>query len=209
MIQPFTYPNGPVIALQILNEGLYSDGQHSVLAYDYSNSGLTYHYNRLEEQYGPIKAYHSLFNTSYTSYQEIPVPRKFDLNEQTHRNQLFPYLHWSETQNRFLGELYKRWGDAIDTKLPVFNNINPPLDETKGFDYWLTRVVPERWNVHYGFTNWIGVVSHDETAFLRYLLLVKRSRGINLEENWAFSKLYVGDTSIIIFHFTKLYLQWH
>ncbi|MDX8360276.1 beta-galactosidase [Cytobacillus sp. IB215316] len=187
VIKPFTYPAGPVIALQILNEGLYSDGQHSVLAYDYSPSGLEYHAERLQKQFGSIDKYNDMFGSSYTSYQDIPVPRSFDIHTKENVKEILPYLHWAETQNRYLGDLYTNWGSAIDSTLPVFNNINPPLNEAKGFDFWLTRVVPEHWDVSYGFTNWIGVVSHDETAFLRYLLLVKRDRGINLEENWGFS----------------------
>jgi beta-galactosidase len=97
---------------------------------------------------------------------------------------------WSENQNITQGELYGRFSDTLSKSVPHFFNINPPLADTRGYDYWLTRVTPETMPVNYGFTNWIGVVSHDETAFLRYLLLVKRARGINLEENWGFSKLY-------------------
>ena len=190
VIKPFAYPTGPVIALQILNEGLYSDGQHSVLAYDYSSSGLYFHLQQLQEQYSTIEHFNDLYDTTYSSFEEIPIPDQFDLHTKKELKELIPYIEWAKTQNRVLRELYQGWGEAIQTQLPRFNNVNPPLAETKGFDYWLTRIVPEEWNIAYGFTNWIGVVSHDESAFMRYLLLVKRARGINLEENWGFSKLY-------------------
>ncbi|QSO50462.1 beta-galactosidase [Alicyclobacillus curvatus] len=178
VLRPHEHPKGPIIAVQLLNEGLYSDGQYPPTAYDYSESGLRFHSQRLHTA-GDLGEGETAF-----------VPRKLDVAETKELSDLVPYLQWSETQNAYLAELYRRFGTVMQTKLPMICNLNPPLPETRGFDYWLTRVVPEKWPVHYGFTNWIGVVSHDETAFLRYLLLVKRARGVNLEENWGFSKLY-------------------
>ncbi|KPV44051.1 beta-galactosidase [Alicyclobacillus ferrooxydans] len=172
------YPNGPVIAVQVLNEGLYSDGQHPPTAYDYSESGLNFHQQRLVRE-GLLPG-----------GEDILIPRALNVEGTKSVQDLVPYLHWGETQGRFLGDLYQRWANVLQAKVPVLCNLNPPWDETRGFDYWLSRIVPEKWPIHYGFTNWIGVVSHDETAFLRYLLLVKRARGVNLEENWGFSKLY-------------------
>lgn len=191
IIKPYSYPGGPIIGIQLLNEGLYSSGQLSALDYDFSPSGIEFHRRRLKDIYGNIEEYNNLFDTAYKSFNEIPIPRECDLTRLKEKKELIPYLHWAETQSYYLEAIYQEWGkELIKRDLPVLNNLNPPLDENKGFDYWLTRVVPENWSVNYGFTNWIGVVSHDETAFLRYLLLVKRGRGINLEENWGFSKLY-------------------
>ena len=178
VLRPNEHPNGPIVAVQMLNEGLYSDGQYPPTNYDYSQSGLKFHEERLQ-RVGELR-----------EGETAVVPRALDVTGTTQLSDLVPYLQWSETQSLYLAELYSRWGDVLQTKLPVLCNLNPPLSETRGFDYWLTRVVPEKWPVHYGFTNWIGAASHDDTAILRYVLLAKRARGINMEENWGFSKLY-------------------
>jgi|GEM_PF-4542839 len=39
-VWPYLYPSGPVVALQVLNEGIYSNGNRGLLSYDYSASFL-------------------------------------------------------------------------------------------------------------------------------------------------------------------------
>jgi beta-galactosidase len=105
--------------------------------------------------------------------------------------ELLHYKDWADYQSYYMSHLYSQWGSYIQTKLPFILNLNPPHDREQGYDDWLNRLEIEKFkNQHYGFTNWIGVVSHDSSAFNRYLLLTKRGRGPNLEENWGFSKLY-------------------
>jgi beta-galactosidase len=70
-------------------------------------------------------------------------------------------------------------------------NLNPPAGEDHAMDAWLARVRPELWDgIHYGFTNWMGVVSADPGAHARYVVAAKRAPGPNMEENWGFSELY-------------------
>jgi beta-galactosidase len=109
----------------------------------------------------------------------------------SHLFQLIGHKDWAEYQSYYMTHLYSQWGSYIKTKLPFILNLNPPHDREQGYDDWLNRLEIEKFqNQHYGFTNWIGVVSHDTSAYNRYLLLTKRGRGPNLEENWGFSKLY-------------------
>lgn len=86
--------------------------------------------------------------------------------------------------------VYKEFRSYLSDHVPFVLNINPPWTE-QGLDHWLARIIPERWpDVHFGFTNWLPAASEDESSLYRYSVLVKRSRGPNLEENWGFSKLY-------------------
>ena len=190
VVEPLLYPAGPIIALQVLNEGMYSDGQHSPVSYDFSASSLHFYQEKLQEKFGSTSALNDIFGQNWSDFSELPLPRDLTFDKVDDKRDLIPLMLWSENQNVHQGELYQRFSDTLAKQVPHLYNINPPLADTRGYDFWLTRVVPEAMPIHYGFTNWIGVVSHDETAFLRYLLLVKRARGINLEENWGFSKLY-------------------
>lgn len=170
VIRPFAYPDGPIYALQVLNEGIYSEGNRWLTAYDYSESSLAEYRRR----FGPSAAAPRLFEAPRTLVDVVP------------------YLQWGRYQGDYMAELYGRFGAPLAaTGLPVLTNQNPAYADPLGMDWWLARINPERWPVvHYGFTNWIGVVSHSEDCFNRYLLLCKRQPGPNLEENWGFSQLY-------------------
>src|SRR5256886_51123 len=66
-----------------------------------------------------------------------------------------------------------------------------PAGEPPAIDAWRARSRPSSWDgVHYGFTNWMGVVSADPGAHARYVIAAKHAPGPNLEENWGFSELY-------------------
>jgi beta-galactosidase len=189
LIQPYQYPAGPIIALQILNEGVYSDAQHEVTAYDYSVSSIKLFQQFIIEKYEKITTYNRLHGSTHSEFNEIIPPS--EMKSISKITELLHYKDWADYQSYYMSHLYSQWGSYIQTKLPFILNLNPPHDREQGYDDWLNRLEIEKFkNQHYGFTNWIGVVSHDSSAFNRYLLLTKRGRGPNLEENWGFSKLY-------------------
>jgi beta-galactosidase len=189
LIQPNQYPKGPIIALQILNEGVYSDAQHEVTEYDYSLTSIEQYQQYLYAKYSDMTTYNKLHGSQLVGFNQVFPPS--ELKSISTINQILIYKDWAEYQSYYMAQLYSRWGSYIQTKLPYILNLNPPHDREQGYDDWLNRLEIEKFeNQHYGFTNWIGVVSHDSSAFNRYLLLTKRSRGPNLEENWGFSKLY-------------------
>ncbi|HEX2980655.1 MAG TPA: hypothetical protein VHO48_10370, partial [Anaerolineaceae bacterium] len=112
-------------------------------------------------------------------------------NKCTQLAEVLTYADWSDYQVDYMGEIYSRLRAQIPAELPCVLNVNPPTDDWFGSDAWLTRINPDRWlDVHYGFTNWIGVACDDRTVVDRYQLMIKRARGSNYEENWGFSKLY-------------------
>jgi beta-galactosidase len=186
VITPHLHPHGAIIVVQIANEGVYSDGQAPVWEYDYSPSAIDRFGAWLQTQYADIETYNAQHGTEHDTWAQAQPPRERFLHESHYRD-------WGAFSAVYLGDIYRAWLDAlnIDPTIPIVINLNPPVSDSYGVDAWLARVEPERYPfVHYGFTNWIGDVSADTSAFDRYLLTAKRAKGINFEENWGFSKLY-------------------
>ncbi|NUW34334.1 beta-galactosidase [Nonomuraea sp. SMC257] len=155
------HPNGPVILTQIANEGVYTDGARPLTAYDYSPSALALHRER-------------------TGRAEPP---------RTGREDTATLTGWGRFHAAYLAEVYRRWAEAVNGRVPVVVNLNPPTVEA--LDDWLARVCPPLWGgIAYGFTNWMGVVSADPDAWFRYVVAAKLAPGPNMEENWGFSQLY-------------------
>ncbi len=57
VIDPATWPNGPIILMQIANEGIYTNGALPLSAYDYSPSALAFYRERLKDWYGTLEEY--------------------------------------------------------------------------------------------------------------------------------------------------------
>lgn len=189
VIHPFTAPQGPIVGLQIANEGLYSNGQHAPWAYDYSAVSLQRFQSFLRSNYPDLATYNSLNNTAFGSWEAVQPPRSWQ--KPSRPEDLRLYSDWGAYLAEYIGAVYRAWSAPLQSDLPVFINQNPPLGEAYGLDAWLTRVEPQRWpGVYYGFTNWVGDISARPAAFDRYLLTAKWHPGINLEENWGFAELY-------------------
>ncbi|MFG1708916.1 beta-galactosidase [Nonomuraea sp. M3C6] len=172
---------GPVIALQIANEGIYTSGALPLTAYDYSPSGVSFFRDRLRAWYGGLEAYNRVHGTSYGDWAGVEPP--------TGTAGLLAKADWGRFHAEYLAEVYRVWAQAVGSDLPVMVNLNPPT--VPELDDWLARVRPELWgDICYGFTNWMGVVSQDRDSQARYVIAAKRAPGPNLEENWGFSQLY-------------------
>jgi beta-galactosidase len=170
VLRPFAYPDGPIVALQLANEGIYCDAQRPVWTGDASGPSLE-RFRRFLDERGDELA------SGAPPARGRPVDR----------------AAWAAFLARHFGAFVGRLGEPVNVDLPVFVNVNPPLAEPHDVDAWLSRVEPEAWpGIAYGFTDWIGVPSKDPSVVDRYELMVKRSRGPNLEENWGLSDLYDG-----------------
>ncbi|MEA4907316.1 MAG: beta-galactosidase [Anaerolineaceae bacterium] len=189
ILAPYQAPQGPIILVQLANEGIYSNHQRAVWAYDFSPSSLEHFRQYLGEQYGSLAAYNARRQTAYRSWDEVDPPRAW--GDPQSLEELGAYADWSDYQAAFVGEFYARLQASVPAGLPCVLNVNPPSNDSFGVDAWLTRIRPERWpGIHYGFTNWIGVACDDRSVTERYQVMVKRTRGANMEENWGFSSLY-------------------
>ncbi|MEO3862699.1 beta-galactosidase [Acrocarpospora sp. B8E8] len=189
VLEAATWPEGPVILMQIANEGIFTSGALPLSAYDYSASGLGFFRSRLQAWYGTPQEYNRVHGTAIADWQEIQPPREWRAPARSEEQQ--GYADWGRFHAEYLAEVYHRWAAAVNCRVPVVVNLNPPAEHHHSFDDWLARVRPELWDgIHYGFTNWMGVVSANPDSQARYVLAAKRAPGPNLEENWGFSELY-------------------
>ena len=183
------YPKGPIIAVQIANEGVYSNHQHAPWAYDYSHSSTLVFREFLKQKYLSLDKYNRLHEPHIMAWDEILPPVGTQLPEMPLRQRLF--ADWAAFQADYMARIYKQLKDLLPVDLPFVVNVNPPLADDYGVDAWLSRVNPDVWpDINYGFTNWIGAACENPTVAERYQVMIKRARGINLEENWGFSKIY-------------------
>ncbi len=189
VIMPNEAPGGPIVAVQIGNEGIYSNGQHAPWAYDYSDSAIHLFHQYLQSEHQSLAAYNKIHRVVVDHWNQITPPKSSGISRDIHENRTM--IEWGKFQAWYMDQIFTEWASPLGTDLPVLINQNPPLDTSYGLDAWLTRVEPEAWrNVIYGFTNWVGDVSARPTAFTRYILTAKRFPGVNMEENWGFAELY-------------------
>lgn len=191
VVKPLSYPEGPIFLVQIANEGIYSNIQRAPWDYDYSQSSLKYFRECLKEDYKSLSKYNRFHGANYSAWNEIePVGEWKNPNKE---EDLLAYMDWSAYQWRYMRRIYQLYSSFLSIELPYIINVNPPLSEPFGIDAWLCRVNPDEWpNIYYGFTNWIGVPSEERSVMERYLIMLKRKRGMNLEENWGLTVPY-GD----------------
>lgn len=189
VIRPNQAPAGPIVGVQVGNEGIYSNGQHALWAYDYSPSALARFAGFLKAKYSELEKYNHLHGTTFLAWADIPAPRGWTSPETQQASR--QYVDWGAFEAQYMQDIFREWSDLLEVHVPVFLNQNPPLDAHFGQDAWLSRVEPERWQgFQYGFTNWVGDISANASAFDRYLLTAKRFPGPNMEENWGFAELY-------------------
>ena len=208
------YPQGPIVAIQFLNEGLYSDGR---IDYSYAGDYLQNTFNMyrqfLEKIYGSIINYNKAHSTNYNSYNEIyPITIYKRRNDFTDIKLLQCIIDWHDFgihyYSTWVNELKETLMEGAEEKTlpPYYCNFPPPGGFGQALDVWATRVNPEAFKeqcgIEYGYTNWIGAVNYHKSSYLRYSFLCGRAPGMNLEENWSFGKLY---DSFYSYGFTPVY----
>jgi beta-galactosidase len=169
------YPKGNLIGIQIANEGIYSNAAFNISAFDYSLPALKLYKKFLRQKY---------------PYLKDTTPPKNITGIKT-KEEVFKLMAWSGFQGFYYREVLENWKEAINTKVPFVVNLSPPhIDD---IDSWLSRNVLEEFelkNIHYGYTDWIGLAQEDKAVRNVYLTITRRATGFNLEDNWGFSKIY-------------------
>jgi beta-galactosidase len=198
VFKQFCYPDGPIIAIQILNEGIYSQGNITLDNFEYSSIGKKLFVDFLKERYkNDVQAFNTHHASKVTRFDDITIPKPQQIKKIKEPRDVKIIVEWGEFASIYynkvmescLESIYKGAGGNAES-LPVMINANPPSNFKQGSDTFLVRMVPERMNANYGYTNWIGVVPYRDDSWYRYALMIKRYKGINLEENWGFSDYY-------------------
>ena len=191
VLVPWQYPAGPIVAIQILNEGIYSDANHKITAYDYSPSALAQWQKFLKEKYRSLSRLGQIYGQHYDDWSQVAAPREW---QNVHRHEdLLRYIDWGEFSGKFIPLLIKEYRKYMPgIKVPFLTNCNPPGVGAQAQEaYFARNNVRELEPVaNYGYTNWLGVIYNNWEDYCRYRLVAQRARGICLEENWGFSKIY-------------------
>lgn len=166
VIRPWCYPDGPVVAVQIGNEGCYGEMALALSRLDYSPSGL------------------AAFDAAFLGKE---VPR----DGQSPGVSIDPgvYLRWGTWTGSSTVCTLERMARRLALNVPTFTNHAPPKPEEgtekRQYDSWLARNAVKSTILHYGYTSWVGNVVEDDQALLDYVLAAVFRRGPNLEENWS------------------------
>ncbi len=191
ILVPWQYPRGPIVAIQILNEGIYSDAGRSIDSYDYSGVAIEQYHQFLKNKYKTLSRLNRSYGMAYKSWQRIDPPRSWRGVKRI--KELIWYRDWAEFSGLYIPLImteYKKYMPGI--KVPFLTNYNPPGPTAPLKEAYFARNNPRTLGsvAAYGFTNWLGVIYKNQEDYSRYRLMAKKGRGICLEENWGFSKIY-------------------
>ncbi|GAB3078912.1 beta-galactosidase [Micromonospora schwarzwaldensis] len=156
VLRPLIHPHGPVVAVQVGNEGWFGETALAASALDYSAPGV------------------AAFTRRHPG-RRPPRPGAGG-----------GYAAWAAWLNESLADGLDDIGAHLDLDVPLLMNAAPPAEaRSPGLDAWLSRSGPATpRTVHYGFTNWTGDLADDD-ELTRYVLAVKRAPGPAMEENWS------------------------
>ncbi|MDH6142352.1 beta-galactosidase [Kitasatospora sp. GP30] len=170
LLRPFLHPGGPVVAVQIGNEGHYGETALPLDALDYSQPGA-----QAFARFAPGVA--------------APTLAEFPCSA----NGLLSLASWARWSAELLAAGMAALAEAIGPDVPVFTTYSPPArtDRDPGraagrYDAWLVRNrVGAVTELPRAYTSWTGNVISDEEALVNYVLAAKGGRGPNIEENWG------------------------
>lgn len=213
VVRPEAYPGGPVIAIQLNDETLYCTSNSPPWTLGYEESSLAAYANatgRLLEKPprdAPLETTKKavterlrewsdyqwwLRRESYRRYREF---LGVDLPHLSNHAGITPPIE--ENVPREGGRAAKLVAEVGESTLLT----------QRYPDWWfqMNRLEADRSVYEYGFISWLGVVAYNiadpstirtdlpvapNLVFDRYVNSVARGRGVNLEENWGFAKLY-------------------
>ncbi|GLK99197.1 beta-galactosidase [Dactylosporangium matsuzakiense] len=157
-------PPGPVVAVQLGNEGIYSDANQPVTAHDFSTPALA--------------AFRADTGRAVTAG---PTTWPAELREA-----------WAEHSGTVLRRHYLELADALSPAARQAAIVNLPLPALDGpaggAAAWLLRTEPlAGLGFALGYTGWVGSVARSRTAFASHWLGVRARRYSNVEDNWGFT----------------------
>lgn len=133
----------------------------------------------------------------------IPLLGGLTGNRPDARAEVLTYLDWGDFAAHYYAEVfktYKSYMPRTSKQIPIVINPVPPMDYHiaggKGAEPWITRVnaeILESAGANFGYTNWIGIAAYEAKAYAVYSFLAMRHRGMNLEDNWSYSKNSVAE----------------
>lgn len=161
VLSPAVYPNGPVVAVQVGNEGVYSDAGQPVWRHDFSDVGAFAEWSGVDTQGVPPLAW----------------PAE-------------PRSAWARWSGEALRAAYGELSAALPVLAKVEGLANLPLPTTRGEDVagWLLRTARlAGTGLTAGYTSWVGNCARSGPAFAANWFGVRARRLSNVETNWGFT----------------------
>jgi beta-galactosidase len=127
VIAPLLHPHGPVVMLQVDNEGAlyFRDGPYDQ---DYHPDAIHLFRMFLRDKYASIRALREAWNDASLTFASVTTPVRFDAKV---ANDLARHLDWMEFHEHLLAEAMGRFGEALEhaglTSVPTLHNF--PLGE--------------------------------------------------------------------------------
>lgn len=125
LLAPLVYPNGPIVLVQVDNEGAlyFRDGPYDQ---DYHPDAIRSFRAFLREKYASVKALRDAWNDEAITFATVEPPRRFDAKA---AEDLVRHLDWMEFHEHLLAEAMGRFGHALENAgfgaVPTLHNFPP------------------------------------------------------------------------------------
>ena len=162
-------PTGPVIGVQVGNEGVYSDAHQPVWRHDFAAAAIRAFADWLRPRSG------------FAEVAQATAPRTWS-----------PQLRvwWTRWSGHALRDTYRELADAMPTAANVERLVNLPLPSGASADTagWLLRTSRlAGTDLTAGYTGWVGNAARSSAAFAAHWFGVRARRSANVETNWGFT----------------------
>ena len=127
VLAPLLYPHGPIVMLQVDNEGAlyFRDGPYDQ---DYHPDAIRLFRTFLREKYSSVTSLRDAWNDTAITFANVAPPVRFDAKE---ANELARHLDWMEFHEHLLAEAMGRFNQSLEnaglTMVPTLHNF--PLGE--------------------------------------------------------------------------------
>ncbi len=127
VLAPLLYPHGPIVMLQVDNEGAlyFRDGPYDQ---DYHPDAIRLFRTFLREKYSSVTSLRDTWNDTAITFANVAPPVRFDAKE---ANELARHLDWMEFHEHLLAEAMGRFNQSLEnaglTTVPTLHNF--PLGE--------------------------------------------------------------------------------
>ncbi|MCA2211817.1 beta-galactosidase [Jidongwangia harbinensis] len=170
VLMPNLAPRGPVVAVQLGNEGVYSDANQPCTAHDFSAPAVRAFTEALR------RTEPALAEAARTAPRQWPIAVR---------------AAWARHGGAVLREQYRDLADALSPATRAIATVNLPLPDltaSGGAASWLLRTAGlAGLGLDEGYTSWVGNAARSESAFAAHWFGVRARRSSNVEDNWGFT----------------------
>jgi beta-galactosidase len=170
VLAPNLAPHGPIVAVQLGNEGIYSDANRAVTAHDFSPPA--------------VAAFIEALTTTDSSLAEAArtAPRNWPMAVRA---------AWARHGGTVLAAQYSALAEALTPATRDKAIVNLPLPDLTvagSAAGWLLRTADlDGLGFREGYTSWVGNASRSADAFAAHWFGVRARRSSNVEDNWGFT----------------------